>query len=147
MKRLYIPYNPKLVEEARENRKNKTEAEDKLWNEVLKDRQLKNYKFLRQKPLDNFIADFYCAELMLVIEVDGDYHKREKEYDKLRSERLDKFGIKVIRYSNNEIMLNIKNVINQLEKEIKNQKNFPLIRGTKGVLGGCLPLIRGIEGV
>lgn len=79
MKRLYIPYNRKLVEKARENRKNQTEAENKIWNEILKDRQLKNYKFLRQKPLDNFIADFYCAELMLVIEVDGGYHKKESE--------------------------------------------------------------------
>ena len=134
MKKLYIPYNPILVEKARENRKNQTEAENKIWNEVLKNKQFKNYKFLRQKPLDNFIADFYCAELMLVIEVDGDYHKREKEYDMLRSKRLGEFGVRVVRFSNNEIMSNIKNVMKQLEKEIKGvlEGRFPLIRGTGG---------------
>lgn len=123
MKRLYIPYNRKLIEKARENRKNQTETESKLWNEVLKDRQLKNYKFLRQKPLNNFIADFYCAELMLIIEVDGDYHKKEKEYDILRSERLECYGIKVVRCPNNEILFNLEEVRQRLTKEIKEREN------------------------
>ncbi len=119
MKKLYIPYNLKLVEIARENRKNPTQAEKKMWLKILKSKQFKNYKFLRQKPLDNFIADFYCAELMLVIEIDGDSHTRQKEYDILRSEKLDAYGIKVIRYTNDEIMLNIEGVYGDLKKKIK----------------------------
>lgn len=120
MKKPYIPYNPKLVEVARENRKNQTQAEKKIWLKVLQDKQFENYKFLRQKPLDNFIADFYCAELMLVIEIDGDSHIRQKEYDILRSKKLEAYGIKVIRYTNDEIMSNLEGVIRDLKKELRN---------------------------
>lgn len=125
MKRLYVPYNRKLIEKARENRKRQTEAEDKLWNGVLKGRQLKNYKFLRQKPLDNFIADFYCAELMLIIEVDGDYHARQKDYDELRSEKLECYGIKVVRCQNDEILFNLEEVRKRLIKEVEEIKLLP----------------------
>ncbi len=120
MKKLYIPYNSVLVEIARKNRKNQTQAEKKIW-QMLKNRNLKDYKFLRQKPLDNFIADFYCAELMLVIEVDGDLHSRQKEYDFLRSERLSGYGIRVIRYHNDEIVNNIFEVCHDLSSKIKDR--------------------------
>lgn len=119
MKKLYIPYNPKLVEVARENRKNPTQAEKKMWFKVLKNKQFENYKFLRQKPLDNFIADFYCAELMLVIEIDGDSHVAQVEYDPLRSEKLEAYGIKVIRYTNDNVISNIEGVFRDLKKKIK----------------------------
>lgn len=118
MKQPYIPYNKKLVEIARINRKNPTKAEDKMWHEALKDKRFENYKFHRQKPLDNFIADFYCPELMLVIEIDGDYHDTQKEYDTLRSEELNKYGINVLRYTNDEILFNISNVRKDLESKI-----------------------------
>lgn len=120
MKKLYIPYNSVLVEIARRNRKNQTEAEKKMWR-MLRNKNLKNYKFLRQKPLDNFIADFYCAKLMLVIEIDGDSHSRQKEYDILRSERLEEYGIRVIRYHNNDIIKNISKVYQDLLKRIKSR--------------------------
>ncbi len=119
MKKLYIPYNPKLVEIARENRKKPTQAEKKMWFGVLKSKQFENYKFLRQKPLDNFIADFYCAELMLVIEIDGDSHIRQKEYDILRSEKLEAYGIKVVRYTNSDITSSIEGVYRDLKEKIK----------------------------
>lgn len=133
MKSPYISYNSKLVEKARENRKNQTPVEKKMWS-ILQDRQLENYKFLRQKPLNNFIADFYCAELMLVIEVDGDSHIKQREYDILRSEKLEEYGIKVIRYQNDETMSNIEAVYKDLKKKIKSlPQNSPLIRGARGV--------------
>ncbi len=119
MKKLYIPYNRKLVEIARENRKNPTQAEKKLWSEVLRSKQFEKYKFLRQKPLDNFIADFYCAKLMLVIEIDGDSHATQEEYDILRSEKLDAYGIKVIRYTNEDIISNIEGVYKDLKERIE----------------------------
>lgn len=119
MKKLYIPYNKKLIEVARENRKHPTQAEKKIWSEVLRSKQFENYKFLRQKPLDNFIADFYCAELMLAIEIDGDSHATQKEYDILRSERLGAYGIKVIRYTNSDIMTNVEGVYGDLIKKVK----------------------------
>ncbi len=133
MKNPYISYNSKLIEVARENRKNQTPAENKMWS-ILKNRQINGYKFLRQKPLNNFIADFYCAELMLVIEVDGDSHIEQREYDMLRSEKLEEYGIKVIRYQNNEIISNIDKVFKNLkEKIISFSPNSPLIRGARGV--------------
>ncbi len=123
MKKLYISYNPKLVEEARKNRKNQTQAEKKMWLNILKNRQFTNYKFLRQKPLDNFIVDFYCAELMLAIEIDGDSHATQKEYDILRSEKLEAHGIKVIRYTNSDVISNIEGVYRDLKEKLKKFKN------------------------
>ena len=122
MKKLYIPYNRKLIEVARENRKNPTQAEKKMWFGILKSKQFENYKFLRQKPLDNFITDFYCAELMLVIEIDGDSHAMQEEYDILRSEKLDAYGIKVIRYANDDIISNIEGVYKDLKERVKKYK-------------------------
>ncbi len=130
MKQPYIPYNKKLVEIARINRKNPTQAEDKIWYEVLKDKQFENYKFHRQKPLDNFIADFYCPELMLVIEIDGDYHDTQKDYDALRSDKLRDYGIDVIRYQNNKVLLNIDDIRQDLGYRIKKRKYcFSLDKG------------------
>jgi len=122
MKKIYIPYNRKLVEVARENRKNPTQAEKKMWFKILKSKQFENYKFLRQKPLNNFIADFYCAKLMLVIEIDGDSHAMQREYDILRSEKLETYGIKVIRYTNYDVMFNIEGVFQNLKEKIKEIK-------------------------
>lgn len=118
MKLFYIPYNKKLVEIARINRKNPTQAENKLWREILKDKQFEKHKFHRQKPLNNFIADFYCPELMLVIEIDGDYHDTQKEYDTLRSDVLSDYGIQVIRYKNEEVLNNIDYVRRDLKEKI-----------------------------
>ena len=122
MKKLYIEYNPKLIEVARENRKNQTQAEEKMWFNILKGKQFENYKFLRQKPLDNFIADFYCAELLLIIEIDGDSHAKQREYDTLRSEKLEAHGIKVVRYTNDDVLSNIEGVYQDLKKRIKEIK-------------------------
>src|SRR6266498_3345931 len=91
----FLPYNKNLVPLARENRKNPTKAELRMWNEVLRMRQFARYKFLRQKPIDNFIVDFYCSELRLVIEIDGDSHADTVEYDEERTKVLERYGLKV----------------------------------------------------
>ncbi|MGB7375274.1 MAG: DUF559 domain-containing protein [Rivularia sp. (in: cyanobacteria)] len=80
----HLPYNPKLIEKAKELRKNMTPAEKKLWNNYSK--TLKT-RFLRQRPIDNFIVDFYCAKLRLVIEIDGETHFTDeaKTYDLQRT--------------------------------------------------------------
>ena len=70
----YVTYDEALTEKARENRRRPTPAEKKLWFEVLRGRRLSGLKFTCQKPLDRYIVDFYCAELMLAIEIDGDSH-------------------------------------------------------------------------
>ena len=110
----YLPYNKNLTALARENRKNPTLAESLLWNKVLRCRQFAQYKFLRQKPIGNYIVDFYCSELQLVIETDGDSHAQQMEYDAERTRFLNALGLEVIRYGNREILQNISGVFNEL---------------------------------
>lgn len=126
----YIPYNKTLTEKARTNRKNPTPAEQKLWHEVLRGKRLDNLKFTRQKPLTEYIVDFYCAELMLVIEIDGDTHPGQKQYDKDRTKNLNKFGVEVIRYTNAEVLNNLEGVYQDLCKRISARKSrkFPSAR-------------------
>jgi len=88
MKYDYIPCDPKLKNLSRSLRQNVTKPERVLWDECLKEGQA-GYRFLRQKPLDQFIADFYCSELLLVIEVDGESHDYQIEEDEIRTERLN----------------------------------------------------------
>ena len=114
----YIPYNNTLTQKARENRKNPTPAEQKLWYKVMQNKRLHNLKFTRQKPLTEYIVDFYCAELMLVIEIDGDTHARQKEYDKDRTKNLNKHGAEVIRYTNADVLNNLEEVYQDLHKRI-----------------------------
>src|SRR3989338_44682 len=103
----YIPYDKNLVSRAREFRKEITEAEKIFWITILKDKKLKNFKFTRQKPLGNFTADFYCAKLSLVIEIDGEIHNFQKARDEERDNVLEqKFGLKVVRYKNEEVLNN-----------------------------------------
>lgn len=115
----FIPYNKNLVLRARELRKSTTDAEKVFWHRVLKNKKFKNLKFTRQKPLGDFIADFYCAKLGIVIEIDGDIHKENKIRDKERDNIiLRKFNIKVIRYNNNEILNNLERVTEDLIKKL-----------------------------
>ena len=118
----YIPYNKALTEKARENRKKPTPAEKKLWYEVLSSERLDSLKFTRQKPLDEFIVDFYCAELMLAIEIDGDTHASQEQHDEHRTENLNRHGIEVIRYTNAEVLKNLEGVYQDLQERISARK-------------------------
>ncbi len=100
-----------ITELARELRNNPTSAERKLWS-VLRKRKLNGYRFLRQKPIIYaqrnsdvyfFIADFYCHEKRLVLEVDGGYHHNQKEYDKNRDLVIRQLGLTVLRIRNEEL--------------------------------------------
>lgn len=107
--------NKSLFGNARELRKNATRAEIILWEE-LRNRKFYAFKFRRQHPIRGFIADFYCNELKLVIEVDGEVHDGECqiEYDKERTFELGELGIKVLRFKNEEVENNIKEVLNKI---------------------------------
>ncbi len=100
-------------------RRDMTLAERILWKR-LSDRKNFNVKFRRQHPINIFIVDFYCHEFKLVIEVDGEVHisKESMEYDLNRTAVPYKFGIKVIRFSNEEVIFNIDSVINKIHKMI-----------------------------
>lgn len=109
-----IPYNPNLTILAQQNRKNPTPFEKKLWYDVLKNGELGKYKFTRQKPILDYTVDFYCSDLQLAIEVDGDSHAENADYDRLRSERLSKFDIRVLRFTNGEVRENIEGIYNSI---------------------------------
>jgi very-short-patch-repair endonuclease len=109
----YKSYNRSNTPSAREMRKNPTPAEEKMWQDILKHRPW-GYKFTRQKPIWSFILDFYCAKLSLAIELDGEVHKKNKEYDKKRTSFLFSKWISVIRYWNNEVIKNTDKVYKDL---------------------------------
>jgi len=110
----YLPYKRKLTQLARKNSNNPTPAEKKVWFEVLCRKQFEGYKFTRQKPLGDYIVDFYCSKLQLVIEIDGDSHAENEEYDQGRTNLLKQYGLKVLRYTNRDVMNNIEGVYQDL---------------------------------
>ncbi|RAR50397.1 leucine--tRNA ligase [Flavobacterium lacus] len=111
-----------LVGNARENRKNPTESEDLLWQEIRN--QKLGSKFRRQHYIGNFIVDFVCLEKSLLVEVDGEIHETQKEYDEGRTYELEQLGFKVIRFTNEELKNNLKSVIQTISNELENAKPF-----------------------
>lgn len=107
-----------LKEFSKENRKNQTEAETIIWNQV-RDSKL-GHKVRRQHAIGVFIADFVCLDKRLVIEVDGDYHNQTKEYDQARTEFLNSEGFSVIRFTNNEVLNNLQDVISSIKTSLDN---------------------------
>jgi very-short-patch-repair endonuclease len=101
-------------------RKTMTDAEKLLWN-ALRNRRLNGFKFRKQHPIKRFIADFYCHEARLVIEVDGDIHNdiSKKEYDSGRTFELAEYNIRVIRFDNWEVLNEINMVLNKINAEIQ----------------------------
>ncbi len=114
-----ITYHPKLKTFARKLRNNSTKAEVKLWKE-LQNKQVYAYKFTRQKPIGNYIADFFCNKLKLVIEVDGYSHNFEQVIDKdeKKEDSLTKLGITVLRFDDDEVMKDMNNVLRVIENYI-----------------------------
>ena len=117
--------NKKTTKVKRINlRKTSTESEKILW-QYLRAKRFHNFKFFRQYGIGEYIADFYCSELKLVIELDGKIHDSHKEYDKVRDNFMKNLNILVVRFENKEIIDNIKNVLEKLEvlTSNKNSKN------------------------
>ena len=111
-----IYYNKKLISLARQLRNNSTQSEIRLWG-FLRSGQMRGYDFHRQKPIDNFIADFYCHQLKLVIELDGYTHQFEEVFlkDEIKESRLKQLGLQVIRFDDEEVMRDIDNVLRVIE--------------------------------
>ena len=110
-------YNFSLKKYAVENRNSSTKAEACLWKYVLRAGKMKGYNFLRQRPVLNYIVDFMCKELKLIIEVDGITHSYEQtsEKDNFRQEELEKAGFKILRYTDEEILTSINGVQANIE--------------------------------
>lgn len=115
-KRKIIPYNPRLKELAGKLRKQGILSEVLLWNE-LKGKKL-GFDFHRQKPLDEFIVDFYCEELDLVIEIDGVTHNVKTDEDIERQKKLEAFGLQFLRYLDQDVKQDVGKVIEHLKEWI-----------------------------
>ena len=99
---MYIPYNNNLIINSRALRNHATKQENKLWYRFLNNFSV---RFVRQKPIDNYIVDFYCPSKKLAIEIDGSQHYTEDgmQYDKIRTDILNQYGITVIRFTNEDV--------------------------------------------
>ncbi len=108
-------YNKSLKSFARSNRKQGTKGEAILWRDVLKARQMKGYQFNRQFIIDNYIVDFICRKLNLIIEIDGYSHFVKSEEDYYRQKKLEEFGYRVIRFSEAMVIYRIDEVVQDIE--------------------------------
>ncbi len=117
-KTMYFRAKPITLETARLLRNRMTYSESLLW-EKLKSKQLLGLRFRRQHPIDIFIVDFYCHQIKLAIEIDGEIHLDQVEYDDGREADMEKFNIKIIRFTNDEVNNNIEEVIQKIESAIK----------------------------
>jgi len=111
----HLPYNPLLIARAKELRKNMTPAEKKLWFGFLRGSAV---RVLRQRPIDNFIVDFYCPTARLVIEIDGGGHFTSEglSSDASRTEILQGYGLTVIRFTNEDVLSNFTGVCDRLRE-------------------------------
>ena len=114
MRKKIIPYNPKRALFARKLRKNMTLGEVLLWNEI-KGKRL-GFRFSRQITIDNYIVDFYCKDLLLAIEVDGEshYHEGQQEKDTRRQRRLESLGVQFLRFDDTDVKQNISWVVEEI---------------------------------
>ena len=115
---LSLPYNHTNISRAKSLRKTATRQENHLWYDFLSTYPV---RFQRQKANDNFIADFYCHQAKLVIEIDGSQHFTDdgKRYDDFRTEKLDGYNLQVIRFNNRQITENFRGVCEYIDHAVK----------------------------
>jgi very-short-patch-repair endonuclease len=123
-KNMYFGAKPDVVELGKSLRNAMTYQESLLW-EKLKGKQICTVRFRRQHPIYFYIVDFYCHEARLVVEVDGEIHYDRIEYDDGRSAEMEKFGIKVIRFTNFEVENNIEKVTKRIEAVVNERIKSP----------------------
>jgi very-short-patch-repair endonuclease len=121
-----LPRSRKKVPTARRLRRNSTDAERTLWRR-LRDRRLEGWKFRRQVSIAPYIVDFLCLDAKLVIEVDGGQHDENRTKDEVRTRFLEGFGLRVIRFWNNEVLGNLDGVLERILIELKQrwEKQYP----------------------
>jgi len=114
-----IPYNRTLKSPSRQLRGNLTDAERKIWSKIRND-QIAGLRFYRQKPIGNYIVDFFCPKIKLVVEIDGGQHYEmaNEKRDKIRSDYLKSCRMHILRFSNLDVLNNIEAVIQKIYQEI-----------------------------
>ncbi len=125
-RRKIIPYNPKLKELARQLRKDMTLSEVLLWQE-LKGKQMMGYDFDRQRPIDEYIVDFYCKDLQLAIEIDGASHEHADvaKNDLVRQARLESLGVRFLRFDDLDVKKDMEYVLDTIQEWIVSVKDPP----------------------
>jgi very-short-patch-repair endonuclease len=116
LRKKIIPYNQHLKPLARQLRNQSTLAEILLWQQ-LKTKRMLGYDFDRQKPIDRFIVDFFCTELMLAIEIDGESHRQNPVRDQERQARLERLGVRFLRFDD-RMVKGVRNVLASIESWI-----------------------------
>lgn len=125
MKKAFVDYNLNLKSNSRLLRNNSTLSEVLLWKK-LRAGSMMGFKFNRQKPLGNYIVDFYCKPLNLIIEIDGNSHDNKYEKDCYRQNELEKLGLTVLRFTDLQVKKDMNNVIRGIEIWVdENKKNPP----------------------
>lgn len=119
-------YNKNLKDRARVLRKNSTRAEIRLWSELLRAKQMFGYRFLRQRPVDVYITDFFNKDLKLIIEVDGTSHDSRSASDIKRDRKLKKMGYSILRFTNEEIFFDLNAVKKKIKTRISVLEQSPL---------------------
>jgi very-short-patch-repair endonuclease len=119
---MYYHYNKSLRKWAGKHRLHSAKAEIKIWKEVLRARKLKGYAFLRQRPMLNYIVDFFCKDLKLIIEIDGWTHEdpATQKRDELKQKQLEDLGYHLLRFTNYQVLFEIEAVKQELEEWIDN---------------------------
>jgi very-short-patch-repair endonuclease len=114
-----LPYDRRLKERSQRLRGGMTAAEQFLWSKI-RMKQVKGCWFYRQKSIGEYIADFYCPKAKLVVEVDGGQHFTDEiiEYDRIRDEYMIGLGLRILRFTNTEVLTNIEGVIGMIERNI-----------------------------
>ena len=110
---MFYDARPEIFQRAKSLRKNMTDAEKLLW-EKLRNKQL-GVRFKPQHPIGRFIVDFYCHQTKLVVEIDGEIHDEQKEYDMGRTGEMEEYGIRVIRFRNHEVFEDIEGVVERIK--------------------------------
>jgi very-short-patch-repair endonuclease len=109
-----LKYNSSLKPLVRELRKEGTKGEALLWKKVLRAKSLEGYQFNRQFPLGDFIVDFICRKLKMIIEIDGSSHLTKGMADRKRQDDLEKAGFTILRFSENEVVYRTDDVIKDI---------------------------------
>lgn len=118
-----LPYSALAEERARELRKNMTIGEAILWRS-LKRRAIKGYDFHRQKPIGDYIVDFFCPRLMLAVEIDGESHRGKEEADRERQRRIEALGVTFLRFDDLDARLDDGGVALAIEHWIEEQERM-----------------------
>ncbi len=123
--------DPRLIEYAKQSRREMTEPETRIWLQ-LRAKRFQGIKFRKHKVIGHYIVDFSSREPMLAIEIDGDTHAGQEEYDGARTKFLEQQGYQVVRFTNQEVMQNLEGVLGALAVTISEMTPPPLIPPLKG---------------